>query len=428
MWTIFVILALVLFLAIFLVKPLIGLYLMAFLLPVSGWSFDIYGFLLPLIDLLALLVLTAFILRTVFFFFFNFSSKQPIVWPLFFPFAVFLFFNILSAIFSSQPFSSLYYIARWPVFLYFAYIFLPYNLIIDGRILKRTITALLAGASVVLICGYLSLYGQDWHNNLYQLNTIGWWGIYPFGQNHNLIAEFLNIGIFLILVLKALIKHRGFKRLLNIVFILTAFAIILTFSRAAWITLLLQILIYVWYYLRIKNYQSKNIIITTIILLLILSPLGWKMDQFQQDNAGSTASRRLLTEISWQAFLAKPYLGQGSGQYVSLISHNIRFIAKFGSPIDSHGFLQKILVENGIFGLAAWLFIMIYLIKISYESVKKYQTGNPWLLPLFLAGAGGLFFQFFNTSYYQGKIWLPITLALVAVRLLEKKYEPKPSK
>lgn len=422
MLTILGIFALILALAIFLNKPQIGLYLMAFLLPVSGWSFDIYGFLVPLIDLVALLVLIAFILRTVFFFFFNFSLKKSIQWPLFFPFAVFLFFNILSAVFSSQPFFSLYYIARWPFFLYFAYIFLPYNLITSGQVLKRTIITLLAGATVVLVSGYLSLYGQDWHNNFYQVNSISWWGIYPFGQNHNLIAEFLNIGVFLILVLKVLTKQPGIKRLLDIGFILTALAIILTFSRAAWITLLLQILIYIGYYLRKKNYQSRNIIITTVISLIILSPLGWKMNQFQQDNAGSTASRQLLTEISWQAFLAKPYLGRGSGQYINLIDHNIRFIAKYGSAIDSHGFLQKILVENGLFGLAAWFFILIYLVKISYESLKKYQANNPWLLPLFLAGGGGLFFQFFNTSYYQGKIWLPITLALAAVRMLEKKY------
>jgi len=114
--------------------------------------------------------------------------------------------------------------------MYFAYIFLPENLITNGRILKRSLIALLTSTIVVLISGYLSLYGQDWHNSFYQINSINWWGLYPFGENHNLIAEFLNVGVFLILSLKILTKQPKIKRLLDIIFILTALAIILTFS------------------------------------------------------------------------------------------------------------------------------------------------------------------------------------------------------
>jgi O-antigen ligase len=422
MWAILLIFVTISLFAIFLHKPQVGLYLMAFLLPATGWSFNIYGFVLPLVDLVALLVLLAFALRTVFFAFFTSTHKQPLRWPLFFPFAVFLLFNLLSAVFSQQPLFSVWYIIRWPLFLYFAYIFLPDNLITRGPTLKRTMIALLASTVVVVASGYLSLYGQDWHNSFYQITSINWWGIYPFGDNHNVIAEFLNVGVFLILGVKILVKSARVKRFLDIFFVLTVLAIILTFSRAAWITLALQGLIYAGYYLRLKNYQAKQLIIAAVILLVLISPLAWKMSQFQQSNASSTDSRWLLTEISWQAFLDKPYLGYGSGEFINLVNNNIRFIAKYGAPIDSHGFLQKILVENGLFGLAAWLFILVYLVKKCYQSLKKYQTANPWLLPLWLAGIGGLFFQFFNTSYYQGKVWLPIALALTATRLLETRY------
>jgi len=425
MWIILIILALILIIAGLAVRPEIGLYLMAFFLPVLGWSFYIQGLDIPFIDGLALLVLLSFALRFIFFALFAPGRKITLKWPLFLPFLVFLLINFLSALLSDDVLYSIKYLVRWPLFLYFAYIFLPYNLLISGKILKKTIIALVASTLLVLMSGYLSLYGQDWQESFFRLQTLSWWGIYPFGDNHNLIAEFLNVGAFLILAFKALTKNVQAKRWLDVAFVLTALGIILTFSRAAWITLFLQIIIYIAYHLWQKKQQTAHIVFATIILLLIMSPLAWKMTQLQKDNISSTEDRWLLTEISLKTLDNRPYLGYGSGEFINLVGENVRFRAKYGEPIDSHGFLQKILAENGLFGLAAWLFLIIYLVKTSYRALQDYQARNPWLLPLVIAGGGGLFYQLFNTSYYKGKVWLPIVLTLAAIRLLEAKHESK---
>ncbi len=155
--------------------------------------------------------------------------------------------------------------------------------------------------------------------------------------------------------------------------------------------------------------------------VIFLIPLSWRMIALQADNVSSTENRLLLTEISWQAFVDQPLLGHGSGSYMDLVASNLRFIAKYGAPIDAHGMLQKIIAENGILGLAAWFFILLVLGKLAWQAFHIYPRSRNWLLPLFLAGAGGLFFQLFNTSYFKGKVWLPITLGLVAIRLLEEK-------
>lgn len=425
MWIIFIILALILIIAGLALRPEIGLYLMAFFLPVLGWSFYVLGMDIPFIDGLALLVLLSFVLRFFFFALFSPGQKITLKWPLFLPFFVFLLISLLSAFLSNDIIYSLKYLARWPLFLYFAYIFLPYNLLISGKILKKTIIALVASTLLVLMSGYLSLYGQDWQESFFRLQTLSWWGIYPFGDNHNLIAEFLNVGAFLILTFKALTKNNRVKRWLDVAFVLTALGIILTFSRAAWITLFLQIIIYIAYHLGQKKQQTAHIVFAAFIILIIMSPLAWKMTQLQKDNVSSTEDRWLLTEISLKTLDNRPYLGYGSGEFINLVAESVRFRAKYGEPIDSHGFLQKILAENGLFGLAAWLFLIIYLIKTGYQALKKYQTNNPWLLPLIIAGGGGLFYQLFNTSYYKGKVWLPIILTLAAIRLLETKHESK---
>ena len=302
---------------------------------------------------------------------------------------------------------------------------MPFNIIKDTKILKKTIIALVFGSFIILISGFISLYGQNWHDSFFRLKSISLYGVYLFGENQNLIAEYLNVGVFLILVLKFFVKKTRGKRFLDLVFVIMALGLILTFSKSAWITFSFQLIIYVWYYLRARDHSPLKIIMIFLGILIISSPLLFKMNQLQAKNTSSTENRWLLTEIAGQAFYNKPYFGYGDGQFIKLVDSNIRFTAKYGEAIDSHGMFQKIIAENGILGLGAWLFILIYLLKVAYKSLKLYQERNPWLLPLFLAAGGGLFFQIFNTSYYKGKVWLPIALCLVAVSLLEKYYIQK---
>jgi len=423
--TIFLIFGLILVLAAFVAWPEISLYVLAFFLPLTGWAIFFHGLVTPFVDLVAITALTAFVIRLAYQLLFKKETTTKLKWPLFLPFAIFILINFLASLFSAQVPMSLWYIARWLLLLYFAYIFLPYNLITNGKILKRTIIALVLSSLLVLASGYLSLYGQDWRDSFFRLKSLAIFGVFPFGENQNLVAEFLNVGVFLILTIKELTKDERSKRIWGLAFVFASLGLILTFSRSGWITLLLQLIIYFGY--RLKNKVSRTtMILAALGLLLILSPLLWKMNQLQKENVSSTDNRWLLTTIAWQAFIDKPYLGYGSGEFTNLVADNIRFTAKYGAPLDSHGMLQKVAAETGIFGLAAWLFILIYLIRTWTQALKRYYHNNTWLLPLIMAGGGGLFFQFFNTSYYQGKVWLPIVIGLAAIRLLEKKYGRAP--
>jgi hypothetical protein len=421
---IFLILGLIVVLTIFIVWPKLSLYTLAFLAPVIGWSLYWKNLILTPIDLIAVLAALAFCLRLISQSLFKVKNPIKLKWPLWLPFLIFLAINCLSAFFSVDPSYSFWYIARWLLLLYVGYILVPYNLIDSGKTLKKTIIALVLSASIVLISGLLSLYGQDWSDSFFRIRSLSILGVYPFGENHNLIAEFLNVGVFLVLVLRELAKSEKSKKIWDIVAILMAGGVILTFSRTGWITLILQVILYFGYRLRNKI-KFSSFVFATLGILLILSPLLWKMYQLQQENTSSTENRWLLTEIAWKNLQDKPYFGAGSGQFVNLVADNVRFTAKYGAPLDSHGVLQKVAAENGAFGLAAWLFLLAYLFNIARKALKKYYHNHPWILPLFLAGAGGLFFQFFNTSYYKGKVWLPIAIALAAIRLLEKKYESK---
>lgn len=406
-------------------KPKWGVYLIAALLPVIGRDFYIYGLLVPAADLVALGTLFAFAFNYSYRMFFKVKDDLKLTWPLFFPFFLFLAISALSIILNGNNLSSWYYFLRWPVFLYFAYIFVPANIISDAKTLKRVVIIVTLSAFLVLASGFMSLIGQDWQNSFFRLKSLYIFNSFPFGENHNLVAEFLNIGAFFVLVIKEFLKSKKGRRLADALFLVFALGIVLTFSRTGWITLFLQSAVYI--YFRLKYFPKQKMATATLLLVLvaIATPLFFKMNSLQADNVSSTENRVILTEIAWEAFLDKPLLGQGSGAFVGLVEDNVRFTAKYGAPVDSHGVIQKVAAENGILGLLSWLFILIFLLRFCYIAISKYYPKVSWVLPFALAAMGGIFFQFFNTSYYKGKVWFPLLLFLLAISLSEKIYVKK---
>jgi len=402
-------------------KPKIGVFLIAATLPIIGRDFYIYNLVVPAADLIALLTLIGWLLNLAFTLLFKPEEKIKLTWPLFFPFALFFAANILSAFFSNNPQESLYYFLRWPFFMYFAYIFAPANIIKDPKTLKTTVIIVFFASMAVLFSGFLSLYGQDWQSSFFRLKSIQIFNSYPFGENHNLIAEFLNIGAFLVLVIKEFLKDKRLKRGADAVFLLTALGIILTFSRSGWITLFLQTGIYLYYQAKEKSKERVPALILILLFIAIITPFFFKMIDLQEKNISSTENRLLLTEISVESFKKKPLFGYGSGEFINLVDQNIRFKAKYGPAFDSHGILQKIIAENGIFGLIAWIFLIFVLIKLIFSTVQKYYPRVKWVLPFALAVFGGIFFQFFNTSYYKGKVWFPILMFILALKFLEER-------
>ncbi|MBN2884938.1 O-antigen ligase family protein [Patescibacteria group bacterium] len=403
--------------------PIFGLFLLSFSTPIIGWSFDFAGLNIPLSDLVGFLSVFAWLIIILYQLIFKPRERIKLNFPLIFPFACFLITAFLSLLNHPDPGTGLYYIFRWLILLYTAFIFLPYNLIKKEKDLKLVIWGLAVSSFLVMFSGWLSLLGQDWHNSFFRLKSIALSGTYPFGENHNLIAEFLSIGAFVWLSLKEWAKSPRSKRIYNSLFVLMLLAVIMTFSRAAWITIILQLGIYLlWKQRRYLEKQGGLIILAVFTLILLMTPIFWRMKILQDSNTSSTENRILLTEIAYKNWQDKPILGQGVGQFTNLVSDNLRFTAKYGDPLDSHGFLQKIMAEMGIIGLISWIFLLVVLFKEAIIGIKRYGDRSPWLLPLWIAAGGSIFFQLFNTSYYKGKVWLIVSLALIATELARKKY------
>lgn len=397
-----------------------GLYLMIFFLPAINWNFIFRDFSVPFIDLLGLTVMTAFILRTAYRRLFdrsNFSLRLPLLIPFILYFASITISNVLSEYIGGN----VWYSVRWILFFYLVFVALPVNIIKDEKILKNSLIMFMLSGLTVAVMGIISLFQQDWQYALVRALPIQIFGIYPLGDNHNLVGEVLIVSIFFTQALKYWSKSVAMNRLLNVLILFQVLVLLGTFSRAAWLALALGIVLFLLF---AERRARGQFLVIMAFCLIILSPLFVYMYKVQSDfsvGGSSTESRYLMSEIAWHNFTLKPIFGFGTGQYENLMSADIRFIARYGMPLDSHGVWQKVIAETGIFGLVTFAGIFFSIVILFYRSLKRYAVERKLFLPIFLGGLGMFFIQFFNTSYYKGKLWLPIALGLCAINIIRKK-------
>lgn len=408
---------------IFLVAKIeLGLYLMAFFLPVIHWDFFIWKLQIPLIDLLGVFALAAFFTRHAILTYLGPATLRPkLIWPFRKTFIFFFTAVLASSFFSPTILDSLWYGVRWILFFYLAYLVFPINVIKDEKILKKTMLAVVCSASLVGLMSLASLYGQDWRNEFVRIRPIAIADVYPLGANQNLLVEALLPAIFYLLAFRQYELSRRTKRFLNLVFLFLALVLIGTFSRGGWLALAACLSAGAMYRYR----QSiRRFILPIAGVLIVLTPVFYYMYLMQTDyyiGVGSNQSRIVSSQVAWQAFADKPLLGNGSGEYMNIIANNVRFRAKFGDPLESHGVLQKIMAENGLFGLAGFLLFVWLIFRYFYKGIKTLSKYDLIYLYLVLGGSAVFIFEIFNTSYYKGKLWFPIALALASASIFYKK-------
>lgn len=402
---------------IFTLFPKIAILFMAFLIPVIGWEFNIGRFDFLFIDFLSIIILAAFYTRALYSYLFKSRTEVILKFPLFLPFLIFLTSIFISSLMSPDIIGSAWYAIRVVLFFYLAYVSIPYSIITDFNILKQTIIFLVLMGIIIGVAGVGTLFYQYIANDFFRIQNIQIFSIYPFGSNHNLIAEFLVVTNFFLLALQYWATSEKTRRILNLLFILLSITLLLTLSRSGWIVFGIQIFIYLW----LRRAKMINILAGACIGALLFLPLILKMEQLQTQNFSSDASRLLITQIAWESFLEKPWFGQGTGNFLDLIGQSIRYTAKYGEPFDAHGVWPKLLAENGLFGVLSFAALSFLIFRILFKAIKKYPDYLDLLLPLTVGAFGGYIYQFLNTSYYKGKVWLPIAVALAAVHLIELK-------
>lgn len=199
----------------------------------------------------------------------------------------------------------------------------------------------------------------------------------PF-NSPNLLGSFLLVSTALatvMLVIKAG-KRREHKWYLISYLFLALPIFFLTFSRSAWIGMVV--------FLAIFSLQSKRFILGTTLAFILLLSIMLMFESTRERVSGfsertmfdSVYARTNIWRMSHRKFLEKPFLGHGAGSFSEVINDAKE---SAGGTDNPHNDIVFFAVEGGVLGIVSFLSIIItfyfYLVKF-HIGVKKIERTN----------------------------------------------------
>ena len=167
-------------------------------------------------------------------------------------------------------------------------------------------------------------------------------------------------------------RHVGF-----LVF-LTIGAILLSFSRGAYIALAVYMAL--WLAL-IKPLREKVRVPLLALLALLLVGLSFPAElgttlamNRTVSQRQSTSGRIDATRASWEAFRERPLLGYGNGNYTLAIDKALNQDSTRSYTSLAPNLPVQLLVEKGIVGLGLYLFLLIAIVQSLWERRKERES------------------------------------------------------
>ncbi len=326
-----------------------------------------------------------------------------------------------------QTSESLRFLFRPLIFNFIAFIVLPHLLIQKKVILTRLLKIWFWLGVCIALFGLSSLFvipSSGW----VRIQPYGIGSFAPLGINHNLIAEVL-IALFPIGLWHMWeerkqpgIQGSQEKNLFSWYFVGTGLILLValgTLSRAAWITLAVEIVALILLFreqfqILFKKVKHLFLPLSILGLVFIMYMLVFLTSHIV---SSSDTSRIEVTKIV--LFYAKRslWIGHGPGSFVPIIEDTYVHTVEFGAALDAHGFIQKILLEQGILGLTFFLLFLGSIVWVLFVEQKRQRETLSKLL--FVMALGAMVFQIFNTSYFNSVMWLPLGVALAAVSVMK---------
>ncbi len=376
----------------------------------------------PLVDFIAMALAGCSLLAIVVKFFPVRWANLSYLWKII-PFGL-LFFaaSTISALhaYDYRVFSSIKYLIRPMLFCPVFFILLPNILVKTQTVFMRMLRIWFMVGVLSALFGLSSLFIVS-SSSFLEATPYTLFGFAPLGDNHNLLAEVLTVTlpIALYLTYEARIKNPDKKiwygyALGSAIILIINF---LTLSRAAWLAMALEGVLGV-YFLRTQLARwwqtKKEILVVPIIALSLVAAVYMGMFLFTYRVSSSNDTRIQMTEITWFYFKRSPWIGYGPGMYVSLLADTEDFIMDHGAaPLDSHGFIQKIALEEGVVGLVTFSIFLGSIFYFLFAAEHSRVAQKHLLQTLCIMSAGIVLFELFGTSYFNSVMWLPLGLAIL---------------
>jgi putative inorganic carbon (HCO3(-)) transporter len=246
----------------------------------------------------------------------------------------------------------------------------------------------------------------------------------PLGYGSNQTAAFLAQFSMFFWGLARFLKKVRLKLISYGIAALTLFTTMYTFSRAAYIALLISVLI-----LGLVN-DRKLLILLGIFLVtwqtVVPTPVRERVNMTQDSNGQLEASAQERVDL-WtnaeRSILHSPILGVGFATF--------QFGEHVGDLKDTHNWYVKVLVETGIVGLVMAFFMLQQVIAMSYR-LFRHSTDRLYQglgLGLFLAMCSCMVANFFGDRWtyleITGLLWVIVAAAIRATELSTPEAAPE---
>lgn len=215
----------------------------------------------------------------------------------------------------------------------------------------------------------------------------------------NIFAAYLGFSLIFIIFWWVGIKNNYF---IVSLFVLCVVALVLTFSRTAFLGLLLVLLMNIFIG-KFKNFRLKSLFKYFLVLVLVIF-VGFVV--FLNNSESSLSERLVLLDVSKNMFLENPF-GVGIGNFTAVMQSfaENKLLPWNFQPV--HNVYLLMLNEIGWFGLSVFLFLVAYLFR-RFTKNKEYFLLSLLVFILFVS-----LFDHYLFSLYQGQFlfWLFIGLA-----------------
>lgn len=277
------------------------------------------------------------------------------------------------------------------------------------------------------------------------------YAVTPFFRDHTAYGAALTFVLPVLVAFLTIYKSKSSKVLITLLIIIYCFALILSYTRAAWVSIIISVFVMIFIRLKINfTYIFTGVFIVLLVALFYNHKIMMYLEKNKQESTGDLAKHaqsiaNITTDASnlerinrwksaWRMFKEKPYLGFGPNTYMFQyapyqMSYEKTIIStNFGDRGNAHSEYLGPLAESGVPGMLTFLLVVIlsayYGIKVYYKcktrEMKNITMGV--LIGLFTYFIHGILNNFLTTDKISALFWGFIGI-IVAIDLYHKDQE-----
>ncbi len=337
----------------------------------------------------------------------------------------FVLFVFLSSLFSAGGQASLFS-AIVCITLMMGY-FLVVNLLRTEKWVKRCVYALISSAAVVAFIGIVENFVGADNNNWLDLSLFSGIRIRVVSlfENPNVLSVFLTLVFPFIIAAFCVSKAKNEKILSVLVGITVLACIVFTWSRGAWLAVVIGTLLFFIIYNNKKAFRAIGLFLLALPVVPILIPENVVNRFLSMFNlSDSSISYRIYT---WRGTLAaiKDYWFSGVGFGNEAFQKIYPGYAYSGieAAEHSHSLFLQIMMSMGVFALVLFGIIVFLVLQKSFEYIKAPQSraSGMYVIATIVALCSAMIMGVFDYIWYNYRVfyifWIVIALGCAFIRV-----------